>query len=110
MVVSFGELKERLPTKTSGGSKLVWDFLNISKDVTLDYIQSNNLEISVFDENSLRSDVHIGTYSVSLGQPLAQAWTTREITGVGGDLPPNSKGEATGKVSVSFSISETPAC
>ena len=66
VVLALGDWSEQTFTKDDAGSDASWDFLSMGCDVYRDSVETQKLSVQVFDENSGRSNVLIGSAEISL--------------------------------------------
>jgi hypothetical protein len=102
VVLKFGDWTDKTHTKDEAGDNATWDFLSIDcENITKQSLASQQLEVSVFDENTTRSHVLIGKGSVSL---LKCASNIKEVQKLSIDLL-DEKNKNSGKVVIFGALS-----
>ena len=81
VTLKFGDWTDKTHTIDEAGDNASWDFLSIDcENVTKQILRTQQLEVSVFDENTTRSDVLIGKSSIPLLVCASKLGTVQKLT------------------------------
>ena len=94
VTLDFGTESFRTEAIEDAGSEALFDFLDIRFQVQEDLIKFENITIKVFDRNSLRSDVLIGSSALSIKNTMKRLG---EDTDLSFDIH-DEKGKKSGKI------------
>jgi Ca2+-dependent lipid-binding protein len=103
-VLNYGKWSEMTSPKANQGSSVAWKNLDMAFDVTLESLRSQQLRVSLYDENTLRADVLLGETEVSLLRAVHHFG--EEVT-LKFSLPPDGKtGKCPGRFTLSLVIQD----
>ncbi len=91
-------------SSTKSGSNPIWEGVDCKLHIpTINQVVQEAVEISVFDDNSLRSDTHVGS---ALLQLSLAAVTLNKMVTINADLLHNKTKKSVGKVAITCSLIE----
>jgi hypothetical protein len=103
VVVKLGDYRDRTPTLQEAGSDPVFDLLDLKPRVTAPILLNRQLEVEVYEDNTVGGDILLGTGTVTL----------KRVTTMGEDVDlrvalRDSRGESAGRVLLVARLEDMP--